>query len=245
MVGCQSGGGGGIPDIRLAAPHTCNEARDAGAMACGLGSRVAAAVVWLERRKGETERIVMVRSRQAFREQVLADADTPAAVRRALRGGAALESIHLDDRGRWWHEGSMFENQKLSQLFSRSVFQTEGGVWFLQIGNQSYPITVACTGYFADRIWAGGDQTTLALTTGELVDAGLAGWMTDGEERLGVRLVDGRDVRLLGAAHQAAVLLVSATEAGWKLQLGQGDTTLLGWPDVPRGIRLTVEASEG
>ena len=69
--------------------------------------------------------------------------------------------------------------------------------------------------------------------------------MTDGEERLGVRLVDGRDVRLLGAAHQAAVLLVSATEAGWKLQLGQGDTTLLGWPDVPRGIRLTVEASEG
>ena len=180
-----------------------------------------------------------------FREQVLADAETPEGVVRALRGGASLESIHLDDRGRWWHEGEMFVNEKLSQLFTRSVFQTEGGLWFLQIGHQSYPVTVACTGHFAERLSSGDAHTTLELTTGEQVEAGLEGWMTDGDERMGVRLVDGRDVRLLGAAHQLAVSLIEATEEGWQLQLRQGAAVLQDWPQVPRGLRLLREASQG
>ena len=184
-------------------------------------------------------------SKGRLREQVLADAETPEAVRMALRGGAALESIHLDDRGRWWHEGEMFENQKLSQLFSRSVFQTAGGVWFLQIGQQSYPVTVACTGHFAERLSSGVAHTTLELPTGEQVEAGLEGWMTDGGERLGVRLADGRDVRLIGAAHQAAVTLVASGDAGWQLQLGQGVAALGSWPAICLGVRLTVEASQG
>lgn len=183
-------------------------------------------------------------SMHVLREQVLADAETPEAVRAALRGGAALESIHLDDRGRWWHEGTVFANEKLSQLFTRSVFQTEGGVWFLRIGSQSYPITVACTGHFADRLWPGAEQTTLVLTTGEEVETGLVGWMTDGETRLGVRLADGRDVRLIGAAHQTAVLLVEATASGWQLQLGEGGAVLGRWPEQTRGVRLTVEATQ-
>jgi hypothetical protein len=187
----------------------------------------------------------MAGSIDALREQVLADAETPEAVLAALRGGAALESIHLDDRGRWWHEGSIFANEKLSQLFTRSIFQTEGGVWFLRIGSQSYPITVACTGHFADRLWPGDEQTAVVLTTGEQVETGLVGWMTDGAERLGVRLADGRDVRLLGAAHQTAVLLVEATASGWQLQLAQGVAALGDWPERPRGVRLTAAAPQG
>lgn len=188
---------------------------------------------------------VVERLTRELREQVLADAETPAGVLRALRDGAALESIHLDERGRWWHEGAMFANEKLSQLFSRSVYQTEGGVWFLRIGSQSYPITVACTGYFAERLRSGRDLTQLALTTGERVETGLAGWVTDGGERVGVRLADGRDVRLVGAAHQLALSLVEAREDGWQLGLGQGLATLHGWPEVPRGLRLPPEAAQG
>ncbi len=180
-----------------------------------------------------------------LREQVLADAETPTGVLRALRGGAALESIHLDERGRWWHEGAMFANEKLSQLFSRSVYQTEGGIWFLRIGSQSYPITVACTGYFAERLRSGRELTQLVLTTGEQVETGLAGWVTDGGERVGVRLADGRDVRLVGAAHQSVVSLVEASEDGWQLRLEEGIAALQAWPEVPRGLRLPPEAAQG
>jgi hypothetical protein len=180
-----------------------------------------------------------------LREQVLADAETPSGVLRALRGGAELESIHLDARGRWWHEGAVFTNEKLSLLFSRSVYQTEGGVWFLRVGSQSYPITVACTGYFAERLLSERALTQLVLTTGEQVETGLSGWMTDGGERLGVRLADGRDVRLVGAAHQMAVSLVESTEAGWPLLLGQGIGALQAWPEVARGLRLPMEATQG
>jgi hypothetical protein len=188
---------------------------------------------------------MMERMKQQLREQVLADAETPAGVLRALRGGASLESIHLDERGRWWHEGAMFANEKLSQLFSRSVFQTESGVWFLQIGPQSYPITVSSTGHFAERLLMREAQTALELTTGEQVELGLDGWMTDGSERVGVRLSDGRDVRLLGAAHQLVVSLVEATEAGWELHLRQGVAALGSWPLVARGQRLPRAAPQG
>jgi len=202
-------------------------------------------MVWWSRRRDADGWRMMERMKQQLREQVLADAETPAGVLRALRGGASLESIHLDERGRWWHEGAMFANEKLSQLFSRSVFQTESGVWFLQIGHQSYPVTVACTGHFAERLLMREAQTTLELTTGEQLETGLDGWMTDGGERVGVRLADGRDVRLLGAAHQLVVSLVEATEAGWELHLRQGVAALGSWPEVPRGIRLPVEAAQG
>ena len=201
-------------------------------------------MVWWPLRRG-AEVSMVERSTRELREQVLADAETPSGVLRALRAGAALESIHLDERGRWWHEGVMFANEKLSQLFSRSVYQTEGGVWFLRIGNQSYPVTVACTGYFAERLMAGGALTQLVLTTGEQVETGLEGWVTDGGERVGFRLADGRDVRLVGAAHQLAVSLVETMEDGWHLRLGQGIAALQAWPAVPRGRRLPLEAAQG
>jgi hypothetical protein len=69
--------------------------------------------------------------------------------------------------------------------------------------------------------------------------------MTDGGERLGVRLADGRDVRLVGAAHQMAVSLVESTEDGWQLLLGQGIGALQAWPEVARGLRLPMEATQG
>ena len=57
-------------------------------------------MVWWSRRWDADGWRMMEQLKRELREQVLADAETPEAVLRALRGGAALESIHLDERGR-------------------------------------------------------------------------------------------------------------------------------------------------
>lgn len=182
---------------------------------------------------------------ESLRARVLADSETPEPVRQALQRGAALESIHLDARGRWWHEGEAFVNEKLALLFSRSLYQTERGLWLLRIGGQSYPVTVAGAGTFADRMRIQGQEVWLTLSTGEAVSAHGGDWLTDGEELLGVRLRDGRDVRLIGAAHQAALSEVSLHDDGWRIALPGGEVTLGGWPALPRGVRMSVEEAQG
>lgn len=182
---------------------------------------------------------------ETLRSLVLADEETPEPVRRALAGGASLESIHLDGRGRWWHEGEGFVNERLAQLFSRSLFQTERGLWFLRVGQQSYPVTVSGTGAFAERMRLEAGRMLLSLTTGETVEAPSERWWTDGKDLLGVRLSDGRDVRLIGAAYQTALAWVREAADGWRLALPLGEVGLGGPPEPPRGRMLTGEAPQG
>lgn len=173
-----------------------------------------------------------------LRARVLEDQETPEPVRRALECGASLESIRLDERGRWWHEGEAFANERLSLLFSKSLFQTAGGVWFLRIGAQSYPVTVEGAGAFAVQLWCCDADVRLTLSTGEEALATGGVWISDGEERLGIRLADGRDVRLVGRAHQEALSRVEFRDGGWELSLPQGRFLFESWPAEPRGRRL-------
>ena len=78
------------------------------------------------------------------------DPTLPEAVRRFLASGAALESIRLDDRGQWWHRGGHIENERVLDLFYRSVSRTCGGTWVLEIGRFTYPIEVEDTPFFID-----------------------------------------------------------------------------------------------
>ncbi|MFU8802723.1 MAG: hypothetical protein ACNA8W_02840 [Bradymonadaceae bacterium] len=80
------------------------------------------------------------------------DPTLPETVRNFLEKGAKLESIRLDDRGRWTHEGSNFENPKVVALFNRSVGRTEGGTWVLEVGQFTYPIEVDDTGFFVESL---------------------------------------------------------------------------------------------
>ncbi len=99
------------------------------------------------------------------------DPTLPEVVQDFLRSGAELQEIRLDERGRWTHEGLLFENPRIVDLFSRSVDRTEGGTWVLEVGRFTYPITVEDTGFFIDRVdWSQSppmvelsDKTTEAL----------------------------------------------------------------------------------
>lgn len=103
------------------------------------------------------------------------DPTLPEVVQDFLRSGAHLEEIRLDRRGRWTHEGLSFENQRVIDLFSRSVGRTEGGTWVLEVGQFTYPIVVEDTGFFVERafwrrqppiiVLSDGTQEELALET--------------------------------------------------------------------------------
>ncbi len=80
------------------------------------------------------------------------DETLPDIVKDFLRSGGELESIRLNERGEWKHEGLDFENRRIIDLFNRSVSRTEGGTWVLEIGRFTYPIEVDRTGYFVESI---------------------------------------------------------------------------------------------
>ncbi len=75
------------------------------------------------------------------------DPTLPDPVRRFLEAGATLESIVLDQEGRFTHQGQPILNQRLRRLFHRSVDRTPGGTWVLHISPYTYPITVEDTPY--------------------------------------------------------------------------------------------------
>lgn len=80
------------------------------------------------------------------------DPTLPQVVQDFLRSGARLETIRLDHRGNWTHEGLAFENPRVIALFNRSVTRTPGGTWVLEIPPFTYPITVDDTGFFVEHI---------------------------------------------------------------------------------------------
>lgn len=92
------------------------------------------------------------------------DETLPEVVKDFLRSGAELEEIRLDDRGRWTHEGLDFENQRIIDLFSRSVDRTEGGTWVLEVGRFTYPITVDDVGFFVERFDDTSNPPTVKLS---------------------------------------------------------------------------------
>jgi len=92
------------------------------------------------------------------------DETLPDVVQNFLESGADLEEVRLDARGKWTHEGLDFENQRIIDLFSRSVDRTEGGTWVLEVGRFTYPITVEDTGFFVERVRFDTDPPTLKLS---------------------------------------------------------------------------------
>lgn len=99
------------------------------------------------------------------------DPTLPEPVRRFLAAGARLESIVLDAEGQWRHEGEPFVNERLRDLFHRSIGRTEGGTWVLRIAPYTYPITVEDTPYHVRSLRLDGqgaaERALLRLSDGE------------------------------------------------------------------------------
>ncbi|MFB6262026.1 MAG: DUF1285 domain-containing protein [Bradymonadaceae bacterium] len=94
----------------------------------------------------------MTHDEPGFLDDGTIDDTLPDIVQEFLESGADLEEIRLDARGEWTHEGLDFENQKIIDLFNRSVDRTDGGTWVLEVGRFTYPITVEDTGFFVEQV---------------------------------------------------------------------------------------------
>lgn len=156
-----------------------------------------------------------------LRHRTLLDPNIPQGLRRALEAGASLESIHLDARGRWWHQGEPFINQRLIDLFHRSLHQTQAGTWLLTIPPFSYPVTVEHTGRFVHRVERRGEDYFLLTRDGREVSLDPARLSTDGVDGLFTD-IDGQTARLVDDAWKALSPLVDQIDGGWVLNwLGQ------------------------
>ena len=111
------------------------------------------------------------------------DSTLPETVQRFLRAGARLESIRLDRRGRWWHQGERVTHPRILALFSRSVDRTEGGTWVLRVPPFTYPIEVEATPLFVTRLSVDADSATL--------DASLSDGTREAIEPSALRYVEG------------------------------------------------------
>ncbi len=67
-----------------------------------------------------------------------------------IRYTAYLEgSLKLSKYGEWWHNGVQFQNQRLAELFHRSiVWDEEEQKYFVRIGPQRASFTCEDTAYF-------------------------------------------------------------------------------------------------
>ncbi len=99
------------------------------------------------------------------------DETLPDVVQQFLRAGHKLERIVLHENGVWRHEGLDFENPRIIDLFFKSVGQTEGGTWILEVGPFTYPIAVERTGFFVTGFSFESGQIILSDHTEELLDA--------------------------------------------------------------------------
>ena len=170
---------------------------------------------------------------------ILQDPDVPQGLRDLLGAGANVEPIRLDRRGRWWHQGESFENERIAALFHRSVVQTKAGNWLLEIPPYTYPITVDLTGRFVSRV-EGFDK--VLLLGEETISPDWTTLHTDNVDVIAIR-VDGMWARLIGQAYRRIVEALSLKEDQWTTRLGDQVLTISVFPqDDPIWIALSPAA---
>lgn len=166
-----------------------------------------------------------------LRQQALHDPDIPAGLRRALEAGFSLESIHLDARGRWWHQGEPFINQRLIGLFHRSLHHTAGGTWLLTIPPFSYPVTVEGVGRFIHRIERQGDTSVMHTRDGCEWPFDPHALTTDGLDGL-FTLINGERARFVDDAWKALSPHIDLVDDMWVLNW-QGQQAFIGTETQP------------
>lgn len=76
-------------------------------------------------------------------------------------------SLELSSEGVWIHNGTPYQNEKLSEMFSRSIIWDEkGGEYLVEIGNQRATFTCHDTAYFVRSIDDNGKDWVLQLSDG-------------------------------------------------------------------------------
>lgn len=131
---------------------------------------------------------------------IMQDPEVPEELKVFLRDNSP-ETIRLDAKGRWWHQGQRFENKRISDLFHRSVVRTKTGTWLLKIGQFTHPIEVECTGYFISRIE---NFDKIRMICGEYKTPNWDSLSTNNKDIIALR-VDNLWARLLAQAYRRIV----------------------------------------
>lgn len=166
------------------------------------------------------------------------DATLPEMVQNFLREGGKLEEIRLDANGTWLHEGLRFENQRVVDLFSRSVDRTEGGTWVLKVGRFTYPIVVDDVGFFVERAdWeASPPRIWLSDGSDEVLEARDLRYADGG--RLYCPIKEGRyEARFKRSVYHAIAEYLVEDDVGYLLRLPSGDLRLHEDPDASKATK--------
>lgn len=124
------------------------------------------------------------------------------------------ESLCLAKNGNWYHRGQEFSNQRLAELFHRSIsWNEQEGKFFLLIGRERATFKIEDTAYFVRALNDLVDGWTLTLNNGleEKFAPNRLSLSPDGA--LCVTLLSGQRARFLSSAYQTFVShLVSSQE---------------------------------
>jgi hypothetical protein len=86
-----------------------------------------------------------------------ADTTLPAALRDALLQGRLVDPLAIDSEGNFWHQGELLTDERLLDLFARSVVCSAGGTYLVEVPPFSYPLVVHDVAVFVRTVSAEAD----------------------------------------------------------------------------------------
>lgn len=115
-------------------------------------------------------------------------------------------SLVLSKTGDWWHNGSIFENERLAKLFHKSIcFDQEQNKYVVRIGAQQATFTCEDTAFFVTEIKeVNGSFVAKLLDESEEVLA-LESLSLGGDDQIYCQIKGGHRARLTRGAHQTLV----------------------------------------
>lgn len=112
-------------------------------------------------------------------------------------------SLRLTKNGEWYHNGDIFQNKKLSDLFLRSiVWDQKESRYYIEIGNQRATFTHEGCVYFATALDDSAVPWLLSLTNGEKIQLDPATLRLEPDDAIACTMHAIHPVRLLRSAHQ-------------------------------------------
>lgn len=112
-------------------------------------------------------------------------------------------SLVLSKTGEWWHEGVIFQNERLSGLFHRSIqFDSEHNAYVVRIGAQQATFTCEDTPYFVSALIETPSGPTIRLLDGSEEPLNQESLTVGAESQIYCTVKGGHRARLTRGAHQ-------------------------------------------
>lgn len=112
-------------------------------------------------------------------------------------------SLVLSKNGEWWHNGAIFKNERLSELFHQSIqFDPEHNSYVVRIGAQQATFTCEDTPFFVSQIIENGSGARVKLLDGSEEPLDLGSLTIGAESQIYCSVKGGHRARLTRGAHQ-------------------------------------------